>query len=65
METNMGLIDRVIRVSLALIVVILIATGVISGILAVVLGIFAAIFILTSVIGFCPLYKPFGIRTCR
>ncbi len=65
METNMGIIDRVIRVGLALVVVTLIATGVISGILAIILGIFAAVFVLTSVIGFCPLYKPFGIRTCQ
>ena len=65
METNMGIIDRVFRVGLALVVVTLIATGVISGILAIILGIFAAVFILTSLIGFCPLYKPFGIRTCQ
>nr|WP_313791402.1 DUF2892 domain-containing protein [Lacinutrix neustonica] len=26
--------------------------------------VFAGIFLLTSVVSFCPLYVPFGIRTC-
>jgi hypothetical protein len=38
--------------------------GQISGILAIVLGILAGVFVLTSVVGFCPLYAPFGLRTC-
>jgi hypothetical protein len=63
MKKNMGLIDRVIRVVLAVAVVILWAAGAISGSAAIILGIFAAVFILTSLVGTCPLYVPFRIDT--
>jgi len=63
MKKNMGTVDRVIRVLLALVVVILAFTKVITGVLAIVLLLFAAIFVLTSLFSFCPLYLPFGITT--
>lgn len=65
MEKNMGTIDRVIRVILAAIVAILYFTGQISGIAAIVLGIFALVFVITSIIGFCPLYYPFKLSTIK
>jgi hypothetical protein len=65
MKKNMGMIDRLIRVLIAVVVVILYFTGNISGTLAIVLLIFSGIFILTSLIGVCPLYIPFGIKTCK
>lgn len=63
MKKNMGTIDRVIRILLAIVVGILYLTGNISGIAAIVLGILAVVFIMTSIIGFCPLYVPFHIST--
>ncbi len=63
MKKNMGTIDRVIRVLLAMVVGILYLTGNISGTAAIILGILAVIFILTSAVGFCPLYMPFNIST--
>lgn len=65
MQANMGMIDRVLRVAIALAVVGLIVGGQISGLLAIILGVLAGIFLLTSVVSFCPLYMPFGISTCR
>ena len=65
MKKNMGTIDRAIRVFLAIVVAILYITGYISGTAAILLGIFAAIFIITSIVGFCPLYVPFKINTCK
>ena len=62
-KTNMGTIDRIIRVALALVVGILFAAGQISGVAAVVLGVLAAVFLLTSVVAFCPLYVPLGLST--
>lgn len=59
----MGTIDRVIRILLAIVVAILYLTGNISGTAAIILGILAVVFILTSVIGFCPLYVPLHIST--
>ncbi|MGQ9928435.1 MAG: YgaP family membrane protein [Chloroflexaceae bacterium] len=64
MQTNMGTIDRGVRVTLAVLFTVLIFTGVINGWLAIVLGVLAVVFVGTSLIGFCPLYLPFGINTC-
>jgi hypothetical protein len=63
MKKNMGLIDKVIRLLIAVIVIALYFANVISGILAIILLIFAGVFILTSLLGFCPLYLPFGLST--
>lgn len=65
MTKNMGSADRVIRVILAAIVVALYFANIISGTVAIVLLAFSAIFILTSLIGVCPLYLPFGLSTLR
>ncbi len=63
MKSNMGLVDRIVRVVLALIVGVLFLTGQISGVAAIILGILAVVFLLTSIVSFCPLYLPFGIST--
>jgi len=63
MKKNMGTIDKVIRILIAVVVVILYFTNVVSGTLGIVLLTVAAIFVLTSLIGFCPLYFPFGLST--
>jgi hypothetical protein len=63
MNKNMGTADRLIRTVLALIVLVLYFTGQISGLAAIILGIFAVIFLLTSLISFCPLYVPLKLST--
>jgi hypothetical protein len=63
MKKNMGTIDKVIRILVAVVVVVLYFTHVISGTLAIILLILSAIFVVTSLIGFCPLYLPFGLST--
>lgn len=65
MQKNMGLTDRVIRIAIALIIGGLYFGGVLTGTLGLVLMAFAAIFLLTSFVNFCPLYVPFGIKTCK
>ena len=65
MIKNMGSADRIIRVIIAAVVGILYFTGTISGTLGIVLLVLAGVFVLTSVISFCPLYAPFGIKTCK
>ena len=64
MKKNMGTADRIIRTIIAAIVAALYAFNVISGTLAIVLLALAGIFLLTSLVSFCPLYAPFGIKTC-
>ena len=63
MKKNMGVIDRVVRIILAAAVAVLYFTDVINGTLAIILGILALIFLVTSIISFCPLYLPFGLST--
>ena len=59
----MGIIDRTIRILIAVVVVTLYLTNIITGTLAIILLVLSAVFLLTSLIGFCPLYLPFGIST--
>ena len=63
MKKNMGAADRIVRTLLAILVVVLYLTDQISGTTAIILGIVAIIFLLTSLVGFCPLYVPFKIST--
>lgn len=63
MKKNMGNIDRVIRILVALVIVVLYFTGQISGTTAIIGLILAGIFIFTSFMSFCPLYLPFGLST--
>jgi hypothetical protein len=63
MINNMGVIDRIVRVLLALLVVVLYMMGQISGTAAIILGVIAAIFMVTSAVGYCPLYQLLRIST--
>ena len=63
MKLNMGSIDRTIRLAVAAIIAVLYVTGQITGTVAIVLGIVAMAFVVTSLIGWCPGYLPFGIST--
>ncbi|MFO8099782.1 MAG: DUF2892 domain-containing protein [Salinibacter sp.] len=65
MKTNMGSLDRILRTLAALVVGILYLTGILGGITAIILGAVALAFVLTSFVGTCPLYTPFGLSTRR
>lgn len=65
MKKNMGTLDRIIRLIIAAAIAVLFFTDVISGVWAIVLLVLAGIFLLTSLIGFCPLYTIFGASTCK
>ena len=65
MKKNMGSADKIIRSVIAVVVAILYFTNVITGTLGIVLMVLAAVFLLTSLVSFCPLYAPFGITTCK
>jgi hypothetical protein len=64
MKKNMGSTDKIVRIILAAVFVLLFATNAVTGVLGYVLLAFAVIFVLTSLISFCPLYPIFGINTC-
>jgi|GEM_PF-118424 len=63
MTKNMGHADRLIRTLLAVVIIVLYITKVLTGTLAVVLGVIAIIFLLTSAIGVCPAYLPLKLST--
>jgi len=64
MKKNMGNTDRIIRIIIAVVVVALFATNIISGLVATVLLVIAGIFVATSFVSFCPIYAIVGVRTC-
>lgn len=64
MKKNMGSADKIIRLIIAVIVVLLYFTNVLTGTIAIVALVLAGVFVLTSLISFCPLYVPFGLSTC-
>ena len=59
----MGSIDRILRIVVAAVIAILFFTKVITGTLGIVLLVLAVVFLLTSLVSFCPLYFPFGLST--
>ncbi len=63
MKANMGVADKAIRILVAVVIIGLYFTNLISGTIAVILLVLAGIFILTSFMSFCPMYLPFGIST--
>ena len=63
MKTNMGGADRIFRVIIAAVFIGLYFANIISGWLGIALIVLSVVFLLTSLVGFCPLYLPFGIKT--
>lgn len=63
MKSNMSNFDRAVRIIIAIVIFILMATNVLTGTLAWILFAVGAVFLATSVINFCPLYAVFGITT--
>ena len=64
MKANMGTFDRVFRILVALLIGGLYYTDVVSGTVGIVLLVLAGVFLLTSLVSFCPIYAIFGIKTC-
>lgn len=64
MKRNMGNADRIIRILAAIVFAVLYFTGTVTGTLGIVLLILGSVFVLTSFVGFCPLYAIVGLNTC-
>lgn len=63
MKTNMGGLDRTLRLAAAAVIAVLLILHAVKGTLAVVLAVVAAIFLITTLVGVCPAYVPFGLST--
>ena len=59
----MGKADKIVRVLIAVLFTVLFLNHVVTGVMGVILVILAGVFLLTSVVGTCPLYLPFKINT--
>ncbi|GAA4052356.1 DUF2892 domain-containing protein [Flavobacterium chungnamense] len=64
MKKNMGTADKIIRLIVAAVLAFLFYNGTIYGTLGIVAVVIAAVFALTSLVSFCPLYTLLGINTC-
>ena len=65
MKKNIGTLDRILRVLIAIVITVLYLNHTITGTLGIVLIILSGIFIITSLIQICPLYLPFGLNSIR
>ncbi len=65
MKKNMSGADRIIRIAIAAIFAILYFTGTVTGLVGTILLVLGGVFVLTSLVSFCPLYTLFGISTCK
>ena len=65
MKTNVGPIDKAIRLFIALVLIVLFYSNVVTGTAGIVMLVIAAVVLLTGLISFCPLYLPFGINTAK
>jgi len=63
MKKNLGTIDRVIRLTFAIVVAVLYAMDQIAGTTALVLGAVAVILAATSFMSFCPIYYVLKLST--
>lgn len=65
MKKNIGTLDRIIRLAIAISILILAFTNVIPSNFSILGYTIAILLILTSLIRFCPIYFPFGYRTTK
>ena len=63
MKKNMSLADRIARILVAVLIATLYFTDQVNGTTAVIAGVVALVFVITSLLGSCPLYMLFGIST--
>ncbi|WP_323757711.1 DUF2892 domain-containing protein [Roseivirga sp.] len=64
MKKNMGSADKAVRILLVVAIAILYFSNIVTGTLGTVLLVLAAVFLLTSLVSFCPLYTLVGLNTC-
>lgn len=64
MKKNRSNADRIIRLVIVAAIAALYFTGTITGFLVIALLVAGAVFTLTSILDFCPIYAIFGLSAC-
>lgn len=65
MKANMGSVDKLIRLLIAIVLIFLFYKEILTGTLGIIALVVAFVFTATSLFGFCPIYAIFGIKTCH
>ena len=65
MKRNMSNLDRIIRVALAAVFAYLYFSGIVTGVFGIILLVLGGVFLITSLVAFCPLYLPLKISTYK
>jgi len=65
MNKNMGSYDKLIRLAVAIVLIVLYYKGTLIGTLGVIALVAALVLTVTSLISFCPIYKIFGISSLK
>ena len=65
MKKNVGTIDKTVRILIAVVMVVLYFTHVISGVLAIIFLALSAVFVVTSLLSYCPIWQVFGLSTMK
>ena len=64
MNRNVGKIDKIVRIVIAVILAALYFTNVVTGTLGIVFLVLAGVALLTALVNFCGLYAIFGLSSC-
>jgi hypothetical protein len=64
MVRNEGNLDRILRALVGALLLLAWIVGWTTGTLALVLGVVGVVLVATAAVGFCPLYRVFGLSTC-
>jgi hypothetical protein len=65
MKKNIGSVDKIIRLLLVIVISVLFIQGTITGTIGIIALVLAIIFLLTSIVGFCPIYRILNLSTCK
>ncbi len=65
MKSNVGPIDKAIRLFISLVFIVMFYTNTVSGTAGIIVLVLAAVLTFTALFRFCPLYLPFGINTWK
>lgn len=65
MHRNEGNADRILRLVVAAAALVVSFIVGVSSVLGIILIVVAAVMVLTSLVGFCPLYRIVGVSTCK
>ncbi|WP_378182664.1 DUF2892 domain-containing protein [Aquimarina sp. SS2-1] len=65
MKKNLGKIDSIIRIILGIVLAYLFYNNYIAGTIGIVLLSISGVLVITGFMGWCPLYRLLGIKTCQ